>query len=86
MAIQLPKYFTGRSMTRSRWALAVSLAFIAATGAAFLSRGGSHAAQKESPAQQQPVDVDWIEIKATGQGGSIVCSGQITVPRPSHLG
>jgi hypothetical protein len=41
-------------MTRSRWALAVSLAFLAAAGAAFLSRGGSQAAQKESPAAVAP--------------------------------
>jgi len=55
--MQLPKHFTGRSMTRSRWALAVSLAFVAAAGAAFLSRGGSHAAQKDAPAEPQPVVV-----------------------------
>jgi hypothetical protein len=42
-------------MTRSRWALAVSLAFVAAGGAAFFSRGGSHAAQKESaPSAAEP--------------------------------
>jgi hypothetical protein len=64
MAIQLPRYFTGRSMTRPRWALAVSLAFLAAAGAAFLSRGGSQAAQKESPAaapDPHPVVVAAVE-------------------------
>jgi hypothetical protein len=50
MAPQLPRHFAGQSMRRSRWVLAVSLAFLAAAGAAFLSRGGSQAAQKESPA------------------------------------
>jgi hypothetical protein len=66
MAIQLPTYFKGRSMTRSRWALAISLAFLAAAGAAFLTRGGSHAAQKEpSPAaaESQPVAVAVEPVK-----------------------
>jgi hypothetical protein len=64
MAIQLPQYFTGRSMTRSRWALAVSLGFLAAAVAAFLSRGGSQAAQKEPPAvtpESPPVVVPAVE-------------------------
>jgi len=58
MANQLPRYFTGRSMTRPRWALAVSLAFLAAAGAAFLSRGGTHAAPKEAaPTGPEPQPV-----------------------------
>ena len=67
MAIQFPTLPKGRQMTRSRWALAVSLAFFAAAGAAILSRSGSHAAQKEPPpaaAEPRPVVVAAAEPAA----------------------